>query len=167
MKWLLLTLLLSTNTLAQDCSRIINLDDSQKSVLRFAYTKGSPDNLGYTMAAIALVESNAGKWKVNYLSNDFGIFQVNIRTAYNTLGVTNRFKRMELAHRLINDNDLNAYLALSVLKHFQNRGWQGMVRSYNEGNRWLRDDSSAEKSKLYLQNVQKNVRLIQQCNQWR
>ena len=154
----------ATNSIAaEDCSRVMSLSDYQKANARYLYTRGQPHNLSYTLIAISFAESSLGKWRVNYLSNDFGLMQVNIRTAYNTLGITNHYRRLELAERLIYDDELNVYLATSVLKHFNRNGWQDMIRSYNEGNRWRRDKASRKKADKYLQSVRENVRMFQRC----
>tara|TARA_R110000850_G_scaffold261586_1_gene389706 strand:- start:43 stop:396 length:354 start_codon:yes stop_codon:yes gene_type:complete len=113
------------------------------------------------MAAIALAESSAGRFRVNLSSKDVGLFQVNSRTASKVLGVTNYYKRLELDQKLIYDDILNAYIALDVLNYFKNyhKGdWKKMVASYNNG-----FSIKTEKAKNYVDKVSKSVKVLQQC----
>ena len=145
------------------CKNVMLLDDPQKAALRLAFTRGSPQDLGHTLAAIAWNESNAGRWRLNYHSNDFGLFHINIETAANTLGVDNYYKKIELAEELIYNDDLGAELALSVLNHFEHRGYRQMLKSYNEGNRWLRDSQSAVKANKYADSVIAKMKELRSC----
>lgn len=160
-------LFMSFSASAMDCTRINQLSDYQKSSARFLYTYGQQHDISYTLMAISLAESSLGKWRVNYISNDFGLMQVNIRTASDTLGVTNHFRRLELAEKMIYDDSLNVYLAVRVLQHFNKGNWREMVMSYNEGYKWRRDKRSRQKAEKYLSSIVDNVKMFQQCNQWR
>lgn len=118
-------------------------------------------DLGYTLASIALNESNAGKWRVNLRSKDIGLFQVNSNTASRTLGVTNYYKRLELDEKLIYDDILNSYVALTVLSYFKeyHKGkWSAMVQSYNEGFK-----INTIKSLKYLASIRESVNMLTQC----
>jgi hypothetical protein len=155
-----------------DCARWDSLSNSQRGTLYRAYLYGSVYGNSLTLPAIALAESNAGKWRLNYLSNDFGVMQINIVTASNILGVTNQFKRMELAERLVTDEELNFYLANDVLNHFRgdrvltNQVWQEMVMSYNEGYRWRTNEQSFQKARDYYHSVAANVNMLRECAPW-
>lgn len=158
---LLVLLFISHITYAQDCAEYGNLSPIQKGRLEFAYHQGNPYDLGYTMAAIALAESSAGRFRVNLSSKDVGLFQVNSRTASKVLGVTNYYKRLELDQKLIYDDILNAYIALDVLTYFKkyHKGdWKKMVASYNNGFK-----INTEKAKNYVDKVSKYVKVLQQC----
>lgn len=162
--WLIM--LLPLPALAAKCKDIDSLSLIQKHNISFAYSYGEKYNLGLTLAAIALVESSAGKYRLNVRTNDLGLFQVNATTAENTLKLEKYYDKLELHQRLVYDDVLGAEIAVSVLKHFEKRGWQGMVKSYNEGSRWLRDKQSDKKAKQYLTKVSSTVKLLRQCEQY-
>lgn len=162
--WLLL--LLPLPALSLNCNTIQQLSLIQKHNLSFAYSYGEPYDLGYTLAAIALTESNAGKWRLNVRTNDLGLFQINATTAENTLKLERYYDKLELHQDLIYNDRLGAEIAVSVLKHFKHRGWKGMVMSYNEGNRWLRDKQSKTKAEKYLTKVSSSVKILQQCERY-
>lgn len=155
------------STHAATCERYDSLSAKQKHNLQRAYLYGAPDNLGYTLAAIALQESNAGQWRVSFRTNDYGLMQINVTTAVNTMGVTNYYRQMELIERIIHDDSLSLTIALSVLDHFRqgrqmtNDVWREMVMRYNVG--WRSTNGRGEK---YLQSVSHYVNLLQQCTKW-
>lgn len=154
------------------CTRWYDLNQHQQQILTKAYHYGKPYNLGFTMSAIALAESNAGYWRLNYRSNDFGIMQISIVTASNHLGVTNHFRQMELAERLVYDDELGFYLALQVLEHFRgnrvvtNQVWREMIMSYNEGYTWRRHETSMQKATQYANRVAGYVTMLRECTTW-
>lgn len=168
------TVMVSDTATAQpnQCEGYDILTSDQKRVLRAAYHYGKPYDYGLTMAAIALKESSAGQFKLNYLSNDFGVMQINIVTASRTMGITNRFHKMRLAERLVKDDEFSYYLAHSVLDHFQGRRymtnevWQEMVKSYNRGYQWKTDPEENATAELYLADVRRNVNLLRRCTSW-
>lgn len=152
---------------AKDCSSWDKLTLSQQERLEFAYDVGKHSNFGWTLAAIALKESSAGKFRLNLYSDDIGLFMINKITAERTLGVTNYYKKLELHQKLIYDDELGGTLALSVLKHFQKKhkgNWKSIVRSYNEGNTWLKDKKSAKKSLDYYESVKDNLVMLRRCS---
>lgn len=158
---LTLFLLCSLQVFGKDCGTYDNLSPLQKGRLLFSYHQGQSTNLGYTLAAIALIESSAGLYRLNIYSRDLGLYQVNIKTASKVLGVTNYYKKLELAEKLIYRDILNAYVAIDVLRYFidyHNQDWRKTIQSYNEG-----FNINTEKSLLYLDKVSGGVRLLQQC----
>lgn len=166
---LLIVLILSLpwSVKAKECSSWDKLTLSQQERLEFAYDVGKHSNFGWTLAAIALKESSAGKFRLNLYSDDIGLFMINHTTAERTLGVTNYYKKLELHQRLVYDDELGGTLALSVLKHFhkQHKGnWKKVVRSYNEGNSWWKNDKSAKKSLDYYESVKDNLVMLRRCS---
>tara|TARA_R110002153_G_scaffold181493_1_gene334790 strand:+ start:6656 stop:7168 length:513 start_codon:yes stop_codon:yes gene_type:complete len=158
---LLLLLFVSSITYAQNCTKYKNLSPIQKGRLEFAYYQGKPFDLGYTMSAVSLMESNAGKWRLNIKTGDLGLFQVNQNTAKNVLGVTNHYKILELNEKLIYDDILNAYIALDVMQYFlkyHKGNWKKMVMSYNNG-----FNINTKKSRDYLDKVIQSVKLLKTC----
>lgn len=161
-----------TGSLANNsCGVIDALNTIQRYNLSFAYSQGAPHDLGYTLAAIALVESQAGKWRLNIRSNDLGLFQINARTAQNTLGITHPYRQLELHQQLVYDDRLGAEIAISTLKHFQrnrvmtNAVWTEMIKSYNQGYKWRRDRGSLKLAKGYAKKVGESVKVLKECQE--
>tara|TARA_R110002167_G_scaffold343943_1_gene553117 strand:- start:135 stop:641 length:507 start_codon:yes stop_codon:yes gene_type:complete len=151
----------ATASHAMNCSRYDELSPIQKGRLEFAYYQGKPFDLGYTISAVSLMESNAGKWRLNIKTGDLGLFQVNQNTAKNVLGVTNHYKILELNEKLIYDDILNAYIALDVMQYFlkyHKGNWKKMVMSYNNG-----FNINTKKSRDYLDKVIQSVKLLKTC----
>lgn len=167
-----LTMLLSSTSAFAlvSCDRWDELDLEQKSNLHVMYFLGDVHNLGYTLAAIALSESNAGKWRLNYRSNDFGILQINIETASNILSISNRYKLFDLAERLLYDDVLSSDLAIDVLHHFQKDRkmsplvYKEMIMSYNRGNKWRTNKHERKVAETYYTRVQTNIKMLQACS---
>ena len=57
-----------------ECSKWWDLSSEQRYRLQWAYSYGEQYDLGWTMSAIAWHESNAGQYKINTKSNDYGVF---------------------------------------------------------------------------------------------
>lgn len=155
---------ISFNALASSlCTQYDNLSPEQKYRLEYSYHYGYPDGLGYTLAAIALVESQAGLYKINTDTKDYGLHQINELTIFNTLGVTSYWKKKEIITKVVTDDSLSAYLAMSVLSHFQkNTGsWKEMVMRYNIGNQ--NNTKALKKGLDYYSKVRDNVSMLKQC----
>lgn len=172
MKYFAVTLLLlvSFSTVASQCTRFETLSVSQKENLELAYQYGVPKNYGFTLAALALRESNAGKWRVNFRSNDYGLMQINIKTAYDELGISDYYEQIELAEQLIYDDELSLYIATRVLDHFRqgrmltNSVWREMVMRYNIG--WTNTPDRIKRGTNHLHGVTEYVNMLQQCTNW-
>lgn len=155
---------------AVSCDRWDNLDLQQKATLHIIHFLGQEHDLGWTLAAISLAESNAGKWRLNYISRDFGSLQINIQTAGEILEIKNRYNLFELAERLLYDDVLSVDLAVDVLHHFQrnrvltNRVYKEMIMSYNRGYRWRHEPEQKKIAEAYYTRVQTNVRMLKQCS---
>lgn len=161
---LITSLLFSLGCQAIDCSTYTKLSVDQKERLAFSFREGKTYNLGYTLAAIALSESSAGKYRLNIHSKDLGLYQVNYKTAQMELGITNHYKQLELHQKLIYDDQLGAYVAIKVLQHFDKGNYKEMVMSYNEGYRWRKDKNSYKKALTYYNKVAYNVRMLKRCS---
>ena len=160
-----LVMLLSAPVGAATCSEWDSLTEEQQYRLEYSFNYGKPDDLGYTLASIALVESQAGLYKVNLESKDFGIHQINYKTIMNTLGVTSHWKKKEIITKVIVDDSLSAYLAMSVLKHFNkvHKGnWKKIVMSYNIGNR--KDKKTIKRGESYYEKVVSSVKMLKLCS---
>ena len=137
-----LVMLLPLPALSAQCNEIRQLSMIQKHNLSKSYSYGKPYELGYTLAAIALVESQAGKWRLNIKTGDVGLYQINHITAQNTLGLEKHYDQLVLHERLIYDDVLGAEIAITTLEHFRrgrvmnNKVWSEMIMSYNTGSQW-------------------------------
>ena len=160
-----LVMLFSATVGASTCEEWDSLSEEQQYRLEYSFNYGKPENLGYTLSSLALVESRAGLYKVNLESRDFGLFQINYKTIMNTLGVTSHWKKKEIITKVIVDDSLSAYLAMSVLKHFDkvHKGnWKKMVMSYNIGNR--KDKKTIKRGESYYKKVVSSVKMLKRCS---
>lgn len=163
-KLLAAIMLLSTSAIA---SPSLKLDVDQIDTLNRAYQIGESKDLGLTLAAIAMTESSAGKYKSNDVTGDYGVFQTNLKYTVKAIeqktGAKMSWRQVRnLKQRLIDDMDTSGTHALIALEYWLDRhngDWSKAVRSYNAGNNW---NSSAGKE--YLTKVTKNLRLIKQNN---
>lgn len=157
---LLFILLLSPLTHAADaCAVFSQLNEEQKHNARLSYNRGVEEDLGLTLAAIAMTESSLGIQRVNLRTKDFGLYAINLRTMKSIKGVEDDMMGYMLAFRVTYDDELGARLAINVLKHFRkvHRGnWSKMVMAYNAGNRYWR-------GAYYLTKVKTNLKMLQQC----
>ena len=161
MRILLLTLLLvsCTPAVADTC----NLSVKQYQVLDFSFYEGRKHDLGYTLAAIALKESNLGEWVINLNDPSAGDYHVTIDKVLKHKGwVDTPFNRNRAASELIHNKHLSADLAINELLYWQRRleGWDNAVRAYNAGNRW-----KSSRGAKYLADIETNIRKIKEC-QW-
>ena len=157
---------------SSNCARYENLSLQQKAFLRLAHFYGTEHNLQWTLPAIALRESNAGEWRVN-LQNDYGLFQININTAARHLSENNRYRKIEIAQRLIYDDEFGASIAIGVLDYFrkgrdmgQGNVWREMIMSYRAGYTWRHDTRRKKIAEAYYQDIRDNIRLLKACSDW-
>jgi len=170
--WLIL--LLPLPALSLNCDTIKQLSMIQKHNLSKSYSYGQQYELGYTLAAIALVESQAGKWRLNIKTGDVGLYQINYITAQNTLGVDKYYEQLAIHERLVYDDVMGAEIAIATLKHFRrnrvmtNPVWSEMIKSYNTGSQWRRDKAMKKRAEVYLQKVTESVKILKRCEDyWR
>lgn len=154
------TLFLSPMAYAESsCEAYSKLMENQRHNIRLSVNRGVNDDMGLTLAAIALTESSAGLQRVNHKSKDYGLYQLNIKTAKSIMGIENKYLGYLLAMKLTFDDELNAEYALHVLRHFNkvHKGdWSKMIQSYNAGNRHWRGVG-------YLKKVKANIKIIREC----
>lgn len=139
-----------------------NLTGSQYEVLDYSYYVGKPHNLGYTLAAIALKESNLGQWVVNLSDPSAGDYHVTLNKVIRLKQWENtQFNRNRAASLLIKDRELSSSLALNELLYWQTRlnSWDNAVKAYNEGSNW-----NSVKAEKYLADIETNIRHIKSCN---
>ena len=118
-------------------------DAGQIETLQRSYDLGKPHDLGLTLAAIALKESSAGKYVINAVSADYGVYQSNYKTLCKQAGVYHdNFLCNQEVGRVVNNIEKAAEHALKTLQYWQGyhtkRSLEGLVyentiRSYHEG----------------------------------
>lgn len=159
MRTILFAILLSASALTQ--AHNCNITASQYQVLDFSYYQGLEYDLGYTLAAIAIKESNLGDWIVNLSDPSAGYYHV---TLNKVLAVKQwedtPFNRNRAASLLTQDHVLSSELALSELSYWSNRlnSWESAVRAYNAGNGW-----NSERGARYLADIKTNISRIKEC----
>lgn len=106
--------------------------------VRKGYDAASEHDYGLTLAAIIIQESQGGLYRVNPESKDYGLTQINIKTAVSRLGYKDTpFMRSVAASKIVFDDDLAIALAIEELLYWDKRragNWSQVVSSYNSGN---------------------------------
>ena len=91
----------------------------------------------YSLMAIAIKESSLGKYIINSKSEDYGLFQANIKTVLKRQKVKdNSFNRSIYAQKLINDVGFataNAIIELKYWRKVHKDNWFKTWSSYNTG----------------------------------
>ncbi len=143
----------------------------QHEVLQHAYDLGKPFNMGYTLAAIAWQESNAGLYVLNLQDPAAGVFQNNIESVMvrhmkkdSTLKDT-PFQRSYLAQQLALNMDLSASEALAELEYWKTihgaGNWVLIWQSYNGGFYTLKPGTSGYNTSLkYERKINARVRFL-------
>lgn len=149
MRLIVLSLMLAFSNVASAFQQSCNtwLSSDQIFTINRAYQLGVQHDLGYTLAAIAFLESSAGVQLRNDRTQDYGVFGINIRTVSNRLnqltGVTlNHEQRDQLKNHLIVDMNANAMYAVMELQFWQRvhgqNNWRKVWASYNAGHSYHR-----------------------------
>jgi hypothetical protein len=118
-------------------------ESDQIDVMQKSYALGLEHNLGFTLAAIALKESSAGKYRINALSGDFGVYQGNVETICKQAGIFHKPFQCNMEIQQVVDNiEKAAQHAIETLQYWQNYHkkrtenylvYQKMIRAYNAG----------------------------------
>ena len=122
---------------------------SQLSVINLAIKLGKPYNLSNTLAAIVIVESAAGKYKVNPRTEDYGVTGINIKSLLSRLELPDTYMNRSLyATYLVVEDEYAIRAALAELVYWRDSrkrvNWWSMVGSYNQGHH-LRNNVYASK----------------------
>lgn len=125
------------------------------------YYAAEPHNYGLTLAAIIIRESQGGLYRVNPESKDYGLTQINIKTAIVRMGYKDTpFMRSVAASKIVFDDDLAIALAIEELLYWHNRrngNWKHVVSSYNSGN------DMTKGLRHYYPKIAKTVEKIKPC----
>jgi len=107
----------------------------QKGVLKKSYAYGKEFNLGYTLSAIAWIESSAGLYKINLGSKDCGTYQKNMPYYLKSQDILKTsFNYNRLCQRFVDDQEFAAAVAVTDLLYWK-RGntWWTTWKSYHCG----------------------------------
>jgi hypothetical protein len=128
---------------------------NQKVIIAKAYNYGESYDLGYTMAAICIIESRAGEVQINLSDPSFGPYHNLLSTVMNRKGLRNTLaNRNMIAHKLMKDFGFASEMALQELlwwKGIHKGDWKKMIQSYNAGCKY-------QNGKKYLKKVQSLIK---------
>jgi len=111
----------------------------QEGILKLAYNKGLPQNLGYSLAGIVWQESFVGDMVITNNTdggnNSFGITHIEVKTAKWLLGMEGEeFKwkfKAYIIPRLQNDHEFALDVALMKLHTLRRLPWELQIERYN------------------------------------
>jgi hypothetical protein len=105
----------------------------QKKVISKAYTYGLHHNMQWSLVAIAIKESQAGKYLLG--DGDYGVFQINLYYHLKEININSTYyTRSEYASKLISDFDYCAFYAIKKLQDSRKvygNNWFMVWASYN------------------------------------
>ncbi len=158
-----------TKVMMTNCDNIDNIKDfnaRQKEVLKAAYQFGSKENLGYEMAGIAWKESCAGVYKINFSDPSAGVYHSYIPSVLKSYGHNDSpFLRNVMGELLIKDDAFASEVALKELLYWKTRyhdNLKDMIKSYNKGSRWEKNEKSNADAEKYYEEIQDRIRRLKE-----
>ncbi|WP_121060052.1 hypothetical protein [Helicobacter pylori] len=155
-----------TKVMMTNCDNIKDFNAKQKEVLKAAYQFGSKENLGYEMAGIAWKESCAGVYKINFSDPSAGIYHAYIPSVLKSYGHNNSpFLRNVMGELLIKDDAFASEVALKELLYWKTRyhdNLKDMIKSYNKGSRWEKNEKSNADAEKYYEEIQDKIRRLKE-----
>ncbi|PUD47738.1 hypothetical protein FNE15_04715 [Helicobacter pylori] len=155
-----------TKVMMTNCDNIKDFNAKQKEVLKAAYQFGSKENLGYEMASIAWKESCAGVYKINFSDPSAGIYHSYIPSVLKSYGHNNSpFLRNVMGELLIKDDAFASQVALKELLYWKTRyhdNLKDMIKSYNKGSRWEKNEKSNADAEKYYEEIQDRIRRLKE-----
>ena len=95
-----------------------NYSLDQLEAMKFGYNAAARYDLSYSVAAIIMEESQAGKQLLN-LTGDYGLMGINIKYYLKDLGlVNNKYNEIEVATKLIRSDALNIHVGIDKLRYW-------------------------------------------------
>ncbi|MGN8477424.1 hypothetical protein ACR9LM_06500 [Helicobacter pylori] len=157
---------LVTKVMMTNCDNIKDFNAKQKEVLKAAYQFGSKENLGYEMAGIAWKESCAGVYKINFSDPSAGIYHAYIPSVLKSYGHNNSpFLRNVMGELLIKDDAFASEVALKELLYWKTRyhdNLKDMIKSYNKGSRWEKNEKANADAEKYYEEIQDRIRRLKE-----
>ncbi|MGH1581868.1 hypothetical protein ACRBDF_05855 [Helicobacter pylori] len=155
-----------TKVMMTNCDNIKDFNAKQKEVLKAAYQFGSKENLGYEMAGIAWKESCAGVYKINFSDPSAGVYHSYIPSVLKSYGHNDSpFLRNVMGELLIKDDAFASEVALKELLYWKTRyhdNLKDMIKSYNKGSRWERNEKSNADAEKYYEEIQDKIRRLKE-----
>jgi len=109
---------------------------NQLDIMEFVYQASRSDDLSYTMAAVCMEESTAGKYIFN-LTGDYGIVGINIKSYMRNNRIkVNLYSKVALATKLMRNDAYALHIGLTLMKYWVKRYKGDYVKawgSYNGG----------------------------------
>jgi len=134
MKKIILLLLL---TYSVSFSNSLGLSPIDIIILKKIKSLTDDNYMKYTLMAIAIKESSVGKKLINPISNDYGLFQSNIKSVIKRQKVMDTFyNRRFFAQKLVYDVGFataNAIVEIDYWRKVHNDNWIKIWSSYNTG----------------------------------
>ncbi|GAA8712984.1 hypothetical protein oki361_11240 [Helicobacter pylori] len=155
-----------TKVMMTNCDSIKDFNAKQKEVLKAAYQFGSKENLGYEMAGIAWKESCAGVYKINFSDPSAGVYHSYIPSVLKSYGHNDSpFLRNVVGELLIKDDAFASEVALKELLYWKTRyhdNLKDMIKSYNKGSRWEKNEKSNADAEKYYEDIQDRIRRLKE-----
>ncbi|MCQ2878072.1 hypothetical protein JT218_04835 [Helicobacter pylori] len=155
-----------TKVMMTNCDNLKDFNAKQKEVLKAAYQFGSKENLGYEMAGIAWKESCAGVYKINFSDPSAGIYHSYIPSVLKSYGHNNSpFLRNVMGELLIKDDAFASEVALKELLYWKTRyhdNLKDMIKSYNKGSRWEKNEKANADAEKYYEEIQDRIRRLKE-----
>ncbi|PDW29167.1 hypothetical protein [Helicobacter pylori] len=155
-----------TKVMMTNCDNLKDFNAKQKEVLKAAYQFGSKENLGYEMAGIAWKESCAGVYKINFSDPSAGVYHSYIPSVLKSYGHNNSpFLRNVMGELLIKDDAFASEVALKELLYWKTRyhdNLKDMIKSYNKGSRWEKNEKSNADAEKYYEEIQDRIRRLKE-----
>ncbi|GAA8428549.1 hypothetical protein HpNP74_26810 [Helicobacter pylori] len=155
-----------TKVMMTNCDNIKDFNAKQKEVLKAAYQFGSKENLGYEMAGIAWKESCAGVYKINFSDPSAGVYHSYIPSVLKSYGHNDSpFLRNVMGELLIKDDTFASEVALKELLYWKTRyhdNLKDMIKSYNKGSRWEKNEKSNADAEKYYEDIQDRIRRLKE-----
>lgn len=155
-----------TNVMMTNCDNIKDFNAKQKEVLKAAYQFGSKENLGYEMAGIAWKESCAGTYKINFSDPSAGVYHSYIPSVLKSYGHNNSpFLRNVMGELLIKDDAFASEVTLKELLYWKTRyhdNLKDMIKSYNKGSRWEKNEKANADAEKYYEDIQDKIRRLKE-----
>ncbi len=155
-----------TKVMMTNCDSIKDFNANQKEVLKAAYQFGSKENLGYEMAGIAWKESCAGVYKINFSDPSAGVYHSYIPSVLKSYGHNDSpFLRNVMGELLIKNDAFASEVALRELLYWKTRyhdNLKDMIKSYNKGSRWEKNEKSNADAEKYYEDIQDRIRRLKE-----
>ncbi|WQZ58282.1 hypothetical protein KVL13_04660 [Helicobacter pylori] len=155
-----------TKVMMTNCDNLKDFNAKQKEVLKVAYQFGSKENLGYEMAGIAWKESCTGVYKINFSDPSAGVYHSYIPSVLKSYGHNDSpFLRNVMGELLIKDDAFASEVALKELLYWKTRyhdNLKDMIKSYNKGSRWEKNEKSNADAEKYYEEIQDKIRRLKE-----